>query len=55
MPAPKPIMIKELYSGAVRSFKSQAEADRFYGKKNGYFKDVKTKLGGSNKHYKIVE
>lgn len=54
MPAPKKICIKDLYTGKTRVFKSQTEADDFYGKKRGYFKDVKTKLGGKNKKYEIL-
>lgn len=55
MPAPNPIMVKDLRTQQTRVFKSQSEADRFYNKKSGYFKDVKTKLGGKNRHYEIIQ
>ena len=55
MPAPKPIIVKDLQTGVARQFKSQNAADNFYGKKLGYFKDVKTKLGGRNRLYEIIE
>ncbi len=55
MPAPKPVIIKDLATGQSRKFKSQFQADEFYGKKRGYFKDVKTKLGGRNRHYEIMD
>ncbi|WZP35171.1 terminase small subunit [Enterococcus phage vB_Efs19_KEN07] len=55
IPAPKPIMVKDLHTQQTRAFKSQTEADKFYGKKSGYFKDVRTKLGGRNRHYEIIE
>lgn len=55
MPAPKPVIIKDLATGQSRKFKSQFAADEFYGKKRGYFKDVKTKLGGRNRHYEIID
>lgn len=55
MPASKPIMVKDLRTQQTRVFKSQSEADRFYNKKSGYFKDVKTKLGGKNRHYEIIQ
>lgn len=55
MPAPKPIIVKDLQTGHARQFKSQNAADNFYGKKLGYFKDVKTKLGGRNRLYEIIE
>lgn len=54
MPAPKPVIVKDLATGQSRKFKSQFAADEFYGKKRGYFKDVKTKLGGRNRHYEIM-
>lgn len=37
MPAPKPVLIKDLRTQQTRAFKSQTEADRFYNKKSGYF------------------
>lgn len=55
MPAPKPVIVKDLATGQSRKFKSQFQADEFYGKKRGYFKDIKTKLGGRNRHYEIME
>ena len=55
MPAPKPIIVKDLQTGVARQFNSQNAADNFYGKKLGYFKDVKTKLGGRNRLYEIIE
>lgn len=55
MPAPKPIIVKDLATGQSRKFKSQFAADEFYGKNRGYFKDVKTKLGGRNRHFEITE
>ena len=55
MPAPKPIVVKDLATGQSRKFPSQFAADKFYGKKFGYFKDVRTKLGGRNRHYEIIE
>lgn len=55
MPAAKPVIVKDLSTGQSRKFKSQFQADEFYGKKRGYFKDVKTKLGGRNKFYEITE
>lgn len=55
MPAPKPVLVKDLQTGITRKFKSQFAADEFYLKKRGYFKDVKTKLGGRNKFYEITE
>ena len=55
MPAPKPVIVKDLSTGQSRKFKSQFQADEFYGKKRGYFKDIKTKLGGRNRHYEIME
>ena len=55
MPAPKPVYVKDLATGQTRKFKSQFQADEFYGKKRGYFIDVKTKLGGRNRHYEIIE
>lgn len=55
MPAPKPVYVKDLATGQTRKFKSQFQADEFYGKKRGYFKDVKTKLGGRNRHFEITE
>ncbi|WZP34227.1 hypothetical protein [Enterococcus phage vB_Efm3_KEN20] len=55
MGAPKPIIVKDLATGQSRKFKSQFAADEFYGKKFGYFKDVRTKLGGRNRHYEIIE
>lgn len=54
MPAPKPVIVKDLATGQSRKFNSQFAADDFYGKKRGYFKDVKTKLGGRNRHYEIM-
>lgn len=48
-------MVKDLRTQQTRAFKSQTEADKFYGKKSGYFKDVKTKLSGKNRHYEIIE
>ena len=55
MPAPKPVYVKDLATGQTRKFKSQYAADDFYNKKRGYFKDVRTKLGGRNRHYEIIE
>lgn len=55
MPAPKPVYVKDLSTGQTRKFKSQFSADEFYGKKRGYFKDVKTKLGGRNRSFEITE
>ena len=55
MPAPKPVYVKDLSTGQTRKFKSQFQADEFYGKKRGYFKDIKTKLGGRNRHFEITE
>lgn len=55
MPAPKPVLVKELSTGITRKFRSQFAADEFYDKKRGYFKDVKTKLGGRNKQFEITE
>ena len=55
MPAPKPVIVKDLQTGQSRKFKSQYAADDFYNKKRGYFKDIKTKLGGRNRHYEIIE
>lgn len=55
MPAPKPVIVKDLATGQSRKFKSQFQADEFYGKKRGYFKDIKVKLGGRNRHYEIME
>lgn len=55
MPAPKPVYVKDLATGQTRKFKSQFQADEFYGKNRGYFKDVKTKLGGRNRHFEITE
>lgn len=55
MPARKPIIVKDLQTGVARQFKSQNAADNFYGKKLGYFKDVRTKLGGRNRLYEIIE
>lgn len=55
MPAPKPVYVKDLATGQTRKFKSQFQADEFYGKNLGYFKDVKTKLGGRNRHFEITE
>jgi hypothetical protein len=55
MPAPKPVIVKDLATGQSRKFRSQFQADEFYGKKRGYFKDIKTKLGGRNRHYEIME
>lgn len=55
MPAPKPVIIKDLATGQSRKFKSQFAADLFYNRPKGYFKDVKTKLGGRNRHYEIME
>lgn len=55
MPAPKPVIVKDLTTGQSRKFRSQFQADEFYGKKRGYFKDIKTKLGGRNRHYEIME
>ena len=55
MPAPKSIYVKDLSTGQTRKFKSQFAADEFYGKNRGYFKDVKTKLGGRNRHFEITE
>lgn len=55
MPAPKPIIVKDLQTGNARQFKSQYAADDFYNKKRGYFKDVRTKLGGRNRLYEIIE
>lgn len=37
MPAPKPIVVKDLATGQSRKFKSQFAADDFYGKNRGYF------------------
>lgn len=37
MPAPKPIVVKDLATGQSRKFPSQFAADDFYGKKRGYF------------------
>ena len=54
MPAPKPIIVKDLQTGVARQFKSQYAADDFYNKKRGYFKDVRTKLGGRNRLYEII-
>ena len=48
-------MVKDLHTQQTRAFKSQTEADKFYNKKAGYFKDVRTKLGGRNRHYEIIE
>lgn len=55
MPAPKPVIVKDLQTGQSRKFKSQYAADDFYNKNRGYFKDIKTKLGGRNRHYEIIE
>lgn len=55
MPAPKPVYVKDLATGQTRKFKSQFAADDFYNKKRGYFKDIKTKLGGRNRHFEITE
>ena len=55
MPATKEIIVKDLATGQSRKFPSQFAADKFYGKKLGYFKDVRTKLGGRNRHYEIIE
>ena len=55
MPAPKPVLVKDLSTGQTRKFKSQFAADEFYGKKRGYFKYVKTKLGGRNRSFEITE
>jgi hypothetical protein len=55
MPAAKPVLVKEMATGITRKFKSQFAADEFYEKKRGYFKDIKTKLGGRNKHFEITE
>lgn len=55
MPAPIPIIVKDLQTGVSRQFKSQNAADNFYGKNLGYFKDVKVKLGGRNRLYEIIE
>lgn len=55
MPAPKPVYVKDLSTGQSRKFPSQFAADKFYGKKLGYFKDIKTKLGGRNRHFEITE
>ena len=55
MPAPKPVYVKDLETGQTRKFKSQFAADDFYNKKRGYFKDIKTKLGGRNRHFEITE
>lgn len=37
MPAPKEIVVKDLATGQSRKFKSQFQADEFFGKKRGYF------------------
>lgn len=55
MPAAKPVLVKELSTGITRKFPSQFAADTFYNKKRGYMKDLKTKLGGRNKHFEITE
>ena len=55
MPAPKPIVVKDLATGQSRKFPSQFAADKFYGKNFGYFKDVRTKLGGRNKKFEVIE
>lgn len=55
MPAPKPIIVKDLSTGQSRKFKSQFAADEFYGLKKGYMKDVRTKLGGRNKKFEVME
>lgn len=55
MPAPKAVYVKDLSTGQTRKFKSQFAADDFYNKKRGYFKDIKTKLGGRNRHFEITE
>lgn len=55
MPAPKPIFVKDLSTGKTRKFDSQTAADKFYNKKSGYFKDIKTKLGGKTRYFEVVE
>ena len=55
MPAPVQIYVKDLATGQTRKFKSQFAADEFYGKTRGYFKDIKVKLGGRNRHYEVME
>ena len=55
MPAPKPIFVKDLSTGKTRKFDSQTVADNFYNKKSGYFKDIKTKLGGKTRYFEVVE
>lgn len=55
MPAPKPIYVKDLSTNRTRKFDSQSQADKFYNKKIGYFKDIKTKLGGKTKYFEVVE
>ncbi|WWT35011.1 hypothetical protein [Enterococcus phage BUCT630] len=55
MPAPKAVYVKDLATGKTRKFKSQFAADDFFGLKRGYMKDLKTKLGGRNKKFEIME
>lgn len=55
MPAPVSVIVKDLATGQSRKFKSQFQADEFYGLKKGYMKDLKTKLGGRNRKFEIME
>lgn len=55
MPAPVPVYVKDLATGKTRKFRSQFAADEFFGLKKGYMKDLKTKLGGRNKKFEIME
>lgn len=49
------IYVKDLGDGRTRKFISQYDADRYYNKRLGYFKDIKTVLNGENKKYKVIE